>query len=217
VEHFVKKDGVIADITYGDGLSWKGFKNIKQYKIIKIDKRKTGEDVIQKDLCEFLRETPDNSFDCIYFDPPHYFSDKVSQLNAEGRNLSDLEEIYCTEDEFNRMIECVGKEAKRVLKNKGVLIMKMIDGYVGREYFPNVFRAFNAVEGLKPLGCFISVMSRKSTSPTLVQVNHIYFLVFIKEEQISSNTKTLRRIVMTKEISKVKSENYIQTSLKEWL
>ena len=179
--HTVRKNGIVADITYGDGISWKDFDNSKKgYTIIKVDKRKTSEDVIQKPLQSFLKKTKDNSFDAIYFDPPHYFKDKVSVLNVEGRDLSEVEEVYCLEKEFNEMVECVGGQAVRVLKNKGVLIMKMLDGYVGRRYYPNVFKAFNSVVGLEPFGCFICPLNRKSGLPTLVQINHIYFLVFIK-------------------------------------
>jgi DNA modification methylase len=181
--HFVKKNAVIVDLTYGDGISWQGFSNLWGYTIIKVDKRKTESDVIQQDLKDFLKQSKNESFDAIFFDPPHYFSDKVSRLNTEGRDLSDVEEVYCAEKEFEEMIECVGKEAHRVLRNNGILIIKMIDGYVGKKYYPNIFKTFNSIVKLEPLGCFVCVLNRKSGAPNLVQINHIYFLVFEKKNK----------------------------------
>lgn len=185
VNKFAPKDGIVLDLTYGRGLSWQGFENKKNLNIIKVDKRKTENDVIQMDLCLYLEKVKDESFDVIYFDPPHYFCDKVSKLNVEGRDLNNIEEVYCSEKEFLRMLDCVSKHVKRVLKNNGVLIVKMIDGYVGKTYYPNTFLAFNKLvkSGLIPFGHFISVMSRKSFGKDIVQVNHISFLVFRKVEK----------------------------------
>jgi hypothetical protein len=188
INKYVKKEGIVADITFADGLAWKDFDNKKNFKIIKSDKRKTQGDVKKQTIKEFFENTKRESLDGIYFDPPHYFKDKVSKLNYKDKDLGDEEEVYTTEKEFEEMVNIVGENAHKVLKEKGILIIKMIDGYVGTTWFPNTFNMFNNVKNLEPRGHFISVLSRKSGLPTLVQINHVNFLVFKKLKQEGGNS-----------------------------
>jgi len=182
ISHLVRKGGTIADITYADGLAWKDFDNKKGFVIVKSDKRKTQQDVRKQTIEEFFKITKSESYDCIYFDPPHYFSDKVSKLNFKNKDLSDKKEIYTTEKEFKEMVTCVGENAYKILKDNGILIIKMIDGYIGSKFYPNTFNMFISVKNLEPRGHFISVLNRRSGFPTVVQINHINFLVFKKEK-----------------------------------
>ena len=71
LKFYVKKDSKILDLTYGQGLSWDWFKNKPndyRYKLIKVDKRKLFDDVIQSDFNIYLKQLKE-TVDCVYFDP----------------------------------------------------------------------------------------------------------------------------------------------------
>lgn len=184
LKFYCKKRSTILDITYGRGLSWENPKEDREYTLIKVDKRKLADDVIQSDFNTFLKNKEDNSVDCIYFDPPYYFAEKIKQFDIKDGMLNDKEEVFWTEKEFDESLETLKKEAPRILREKGVLIAKIMDGYVAQEYFPNAFKIFKEMEKvLKPKGTFICPIQRKNTIIKLVRVNHIYYLVFQKPEE----------------------------------
>jgi len=177
---FVKENSKILDLTYGRGLSWEGLQ--KEYKIIKLDKRKLGEDILVTDFNDYLQNKENSSFDCIYFDPPYYFKEKIRNFDIKNQLFSNEQEVFWTEDDFNKSLITLKKEVPRFLKIGGVIIIKMMDGYIGKEYYPNTFKVFNSLIGvMKPLGIFVCPIQKKD-SFGFVRINHINYIVFKKVE-----------------------------------
>ncbi len=183
LKFYVKKDSTILDLTYGQGLSWDWFKtkpNEHRYKLIKVDKRKLSEDVIQSDFNEYIKNLKEK-VDCIYFDPPYYFKEKISQFDIAGQMLDAEEEVFWTEEEMEKTFKILEVEVPRVLSDGGIFIGKIMDGYIGKEYYPNAFNLFSHMSrGLKPKGTFICPLQRKDTIMKFIRPNHIYYLVFQK-------------------------------------
>lgn len=178
LKFFVKSHSIVLDITYGRGLSWKGMK--EEYKIIKIDKRKF-KDVIQMDFNKYLKKKEANSVDCVCFDPPYYFKEKISGFDIKNQMLNYEEEVFWTEEEFKIALKTLYNEIPRILKLNGVFIAKIMDGYIGRKFYPNTFLLFNKMsQELEPKGIFICPIQKKDTIMKLIRPNHIYYLVFEK-------------------------------------
>ncbi len=174
---FVKENSIVLDITYGRGLSWDDLK--ESYVVLKVDKRKTFEDVIQADFNDYLKNKDGSSVDCIYYDSPYYFKEKIRQFNIKGQMLSETEEVFWTEAEFERALQTIQKEVPRVLKGSGVFIVKIMDGYIGKEYYPLAFKIFDAMSKvMKAKGTFICPIQKKDNVVQLIRENHIYYLIF---------------------------------------
>lgn len=179
LEFFVRPSSIVLDITYGRGLSWEDLK--KNYTIIKVDKRKLFDEVIQIDFNKYLNKKESNSVDCVYFDPPYYFKEKIKQFNIKEQMLNEEEEVFWTEKEFEFALNTLQKEIPRVLKKEGIFIAKMMDGYIGKEYYPNAFKLFNLMKNvLKPEGIFICPIQKRDSTLKLIRTNHIYYSVFKK-------------------------------------
>lgn len=182
LKYFCKKDSTVLDITYGRGLSWENPKEGFSYNVIKVDKRKLSKDVIKADFNKYLKKKENESVDCVYFDPPYYFKEKIKKFDLNGQMLDDEKEVYWTEKEFNKSLETLQKEVPRILKDKGIFIAKIMDGYVAKDYYPNAFKIFEKMkEVMEPKGTFICPIQRKNTIIKLIRVNHIYYLVFQKK------------------------------------
>jgi DNA modification methylase len=174
---FVKEGSIVLDITYGRGLSWKDLK--ENYKIIKVDKRKLFDDVIKADFNDYLKKKESNSVDCIYFDPPYYFKEKISNFDINDQMLNNEKEVFWTEEEFRQALSTLQTEVPRVLKKDGIFIVKIMDGYIGKKYFPLAFELFNAmIKRMEPQGIFICPINKKDRISELIRINHIYYLVF---------------------------------------
>jgi len=179
LKFFVKPQSVVLDITYGRGLSWKDLK--EEFRIIKVDKRKLFEDVIKADFNEYLKKKESASIDCVYFDPPYYFREKIKQFNIKEQMLNEEEEVFWTEKEFIQALATLQKEIPRILKNEGIFIAKIMDGYIGKKYYPVAFELFNTMtKVLNPKGIFICPIQKIDNIPELIRTNHIYYLVFEK-------------------------------------
>lgn len=174
---FVKDGSIVLDITYGRGLSWKDLK--ENYKIIKVDKRKLFDDVVKADFNDYLKKKESNSVDCIYFDPPYYFKEKISNFDINNQMLNNEEEVFWTEEEFRQALSTLQIEVPRVLKKEGIFIVKIMDGYIGKKYFPLAFELFNAmIKRMEAQGIFICPINKKDKISELIRINHIYYLVF---------------------------------------
>jgi DNA modification methylase len=177
LNHFVKKESVVLDITYGRGLSWKNAK--KEYKVIKVDKRALFKDVIRADFNEFLRKKESGSVDCIYFDPPYYFKEKISGFDIKGQTFNNDKEVFWTEYEFFQALKTLQSEVPRVLKRNGFFIVKIMDGYIGKKYYPLGFEIFSKMSKvMEPKGIFICPINKKDNILQLIRTNFIYYLVF---------------------------------------
>lgn len=187
------KDGTrVADVTYGKGVFWK-----------KVDTSKYDfhpSDIANGTDC---RDLPykDESFDCVVFDPPymegffrngrttkagagthktfrdHYSNGQESPVNGGGKWHAAVLELY----------EAGGREAHRVLKDKGVLIVKCQDEVSANRQNLTHVEIVNAYAstGFVCKDLFVVVRpNRPGMSRLLKQVharkNHSYFLVFVK-------------------------------------
>lgn len=177
LDFYVKEGSIVLDITFGRGFSWKNLKNT--YKIIKVDKRNVSNDVIQADFNDYLKRVEEKSIDCIYFDPPYYFREKIDEFDINDQMLNDENEVFWTEEEFEESLETLKTEIPRILKDKGVFITKIMDGYIGKKFFPLAFKLFEVVcSKMEPKGIFICPINKKDKISELIRPNHIYYMVF---------------------------------------
>ena len=182
----------IADVTYGKGVFWRNIRTDKY-------------DLHPSDIANGIdcRDLPylDESFDCIVFDPPYmegFFRNSDSTKAGTG-SYGAFREHYSNGHEAPRrgggkwhaavveLYEEGGREAHRVLRDNGVLIVKCQDEVsANRQHLTHV-EVINAYEsiGFFCKDLFVVVRpNRPSMSKVLKQVharkNHSYFLVFIK-------------------------------------
>ena len=182
---FVKKDSIVLDLTYGRGLSWK--KVEKDHKVIKVDKRKLFAEVIRSDFNEYLKKKKSSSVDCIYFDPPYYFKEKITEFDIKSQMFDEEKEVFWTQRNFEKSLNSLQSDVPRVLKEKGTFIVKIMDGYIGKKYYPLAFNIFNKMSKvLYPIGTFICPINKKDNVSNLIRTNHIYYLVFKKTKSRKS-------------------------------
>ena len=188
----VKEGTRIADVTYGKGVFWR-----------KVDTNKY--DFHPSDISDGIdcRDLPyeDASFDCVVFDPPymegffrdsgttkagagthktfrdHYSNGHESPTNGGGKWHAAVVELY----------EAGGREAHRVLKDRGVLVVKCQDEVSANRQNLTHVEIINtyADTGFVCKDLFVVVRAnRPGMSRLLKQVharkNHSYFLVFVK-------------------------------------
>jgi len=193
----VPKGARIADVTWGRGVFWKNVPK-DDYEII-------GTDIAMGVDCRNLPYEPE-SLDCVVLDPPYMegFYRKDNSHKAGSGTHSALAQAYSNGDEVNSdsdntgtkkwhaavtdMYFKAGVEAYRVLKKKGVLIVKCQDEVsAGKQWFTHV-EIINELEkkGFYSKDLFVVMrMNKPAVSRLKKQVharkNHSYFLVFIKK------------------------------------
>jgi DNA modification methylase len=187
----------IADVTWGKGVFWKKVPE-GAYEVFGTD-IKTGVD---------CRNLPyDNlSLDCVVLDPPYMegFYRKLKDQKAGSGTHASFSSAYSNGEESNSDTENTGTkkwhaavtdvyfkaglEAYRVLRKKGVLIVKCQDEVsAGKQWLTHI-EIVNQYEkyGFYTKDLFIVVRSnRPSVSRIKKQIharkNHSYFLVFVKK------------------------------------
>lgn len=202
LELHVPKGSVVADVTYGSGIFWKHVPT-DNYKLLATD-IKNGVD------CRHLPYA-DSAIDCVVLDPPYmeglYRRDKTHMAGsgsyAAFRNTySDGEERASGPKYHQAVIDLYfkgGKEAYRVLRNGGVLIVKCQDEVSANTQRLTHVEIINEYQplGFYPKDLFVLVRpNRPAVSRILKQEharkNHSYFLVFIKTEGKNLKGKGLR-------------------------
>ena len=182
---YVPPGSTVADVTYGMGVFWRNVP-AERYKLLPTDIQ-TGTD---------CRELPyaDSTIDCVVLDPPYMHSPGGTAHSAHAA----FERHYRNNGTGNRtkkkyheavleLYEEAGKEAYRVLCDRGVLIAKCQDEVCSnRQRFTHV----EIIQSYERLGfiaedLFVVVrQNRPGVSRTVRQVharkNHSYFLVFWK-------------------------------------
>lgn len=184
--------GEVADVTYGKGVFWKNVDS-NDYHIAASDVA-TGID---------CRNLPygDGSFDCVVLDPPYmegFYRKQEASLAAAGNYkpfrdyYSNGGNAYAKSSKYHaaviEMYVAAGREACRVLRQKGICIVKCQDEVsAGRQWFTHVeiINAYSGSGGFYAKDMFVTVRAnRPSVSRILRQVharkNHSYFLVFEK-------------------------------------
>ncbi|MBQ9521572.1 MAG: hypothetical protein IJR72_03270 [Oscillospiraceae bacterium] len=184
----------IADVTYGKGVFWKQVQK-DDYRLYCSD-IKTGID---------CRNLPyeNESMDCVVMDPPYmegFYRRSRDHLAGHG-TFSSFREAYSDgsisprqeqtpkyHDAVLDMYYSAGKEALRVLKNKGILIVKCQDEVsANRQHLTHV-EIINEYtrHGFLVEDLFVMIRHNRPNISTLTKQvharkNHSYFLVFRKK------------------------------------
>ena len=182
---YVRSGSVIADVTYGKGVFWRHIPS-DRYELRATD-LKDGVD---------CRDLPysDGEIDCVVLDPPYMHSPGGTAHRAH----SPFEDHYRNNGSGNRtgskyheavldLYREAGSEAHRVLRERGVLIVKCQDEVCSnRQRFTHVeiMQAYGEM-GFVAEDLFVVVRrNRPGVSRVIRQVharkNHSYFLVFWK-------------------------------------
>jgi hypothetical protein len=200
LELHVKEGAIVADVTYGKGVFWKQVPSSK-YKLIASD-IDTGVD---------CRKLPykSKSIDCIVLDPPYmegFFRKSITQKAGAGTYNSFRDHYSYGNEEaegpkwqdavLHFYIEAI-KEAYRVLKEEGTLIVKCQDAVsANKQHLTHVQIIVESQQiGLYAKDLFVLVRTNKPAVSRLkkqvhARKNHSYFLVFVK----IPNGKTLQPV-----------------------
>ena len=183
---YVATGSTVADVTYGKGVFWRNIP-ADAYRLL-------ATDILDGVDC---RDLPygDGEIDCVVLDPPYMHSPGGT---AHTTSHSAFERHYRNNGTGNRtakkyhdavlaLYEDAGVEAYRVLRDKGVLIVKCQDEVCSnRQRFTHV-EIMQAYERLGFVAEDLFVVMRQNrpgVSRTVKQVharkNHSYFLVFWK-------------------------------------
>ena len=182
---YVPPGSVVADITYGKGVFWRKVP-AHRYRLL-------ATDLIGGVDCRNL-PYKDGEIDCVVFDPPYMHTPGGT---AHQRH-EPFEKYYRNNNSGNRtdakyheavleMYFDTGKEATRVLRDRGVFIVKCQDEVcANRQRFTHI-EIINryAAMGLVAEDLFVLIRrNRPGVSRVIRQVharkNHSYFLVFWK-------------------------------------
>jgi tRNA G10 N-methylase Trm11 len=191
---YINDGASIADVTYGKGVFWKKVDQTKYH--LYFSDIKTGTD---------CRDLPydDLSMDCVVIDPPYmegFYRRNRSHL-AGASSHSSFREAYSDGSEYNQdenapkyhdavlaMYYSAGIEALRVLKEKGILIVKCQDEVSANKQHLTHVEIINeyAKYNLIPEDIFVMVRNNKPCVSKIkkqlhARKNHSYFLVFRKQ------------------------------------
>jgi hypothetical protein len=184
---YVRAGSTVADITYGKGVFWKGVPK-ERYKLLATD-LKTGVD------CRNLPYEND-SLDCLVFDPPYMHTPggtaHVNHQNYENYYANNVGANVTGKKYHEAVLDLYFKtanEAKRVLRNEGVFIVKCGDEVCANQQRLTHVELINEFgrHGFVIEDLFVLLRSnRPGMSRVLRQVharkNHSYFLVFRKSK-----------------------------------
>jgi hypothetical protein len=182
---YVEPKSIVADITYGKGAFWRHVPADRY--ILKATDLRTGTD---------CRRLPyrDGEIDCVVFDPPYMHTPGGSAHSSGSPFESYYRNNGSGKQTASKYHEAVldlyiegGKEAYRVLRKQGILIVKCQDEVcANRQRFTHVeiMQAYGAM-GFVAEDLFVIVRTnRPGVSRMVRQVharkNHSYFLVFWK-------------------------------------
>ena len=190
----VPKGSVIADVTYGKGVFWNNVNLEENEYTLNATDIENGVD---------CRDLPydDESLDALVFDPPYmegFYRDKDDQ-KAGSKSHSQISEYYSSGNESGsvngkKWQEAVHEmyfqgsiEALRVIKNKGIFIVKCQDAVSANKQHMTHVEIINFCRkiGFYAKDLFVLVRHGKASASTIrtqkhARKNHSYFLVFQK-------------------------------------
>ncbi|MDQ3687817.1 MAG: site-specific DNA-methyltransferase [Acidobacteriota bacterium] len=198
----VPEHSTVADVTWGKGVFWKDVPE-GMYTVLATD-LKTGVD---------CRRLPyeDSSIDCVVLDPPYMeglFRRSKDHLAGAGSHAA-FREHYSNGDAADEnapkwhgsvldLYFKAGTEARRVLKDSGVFIVKCQDEVSANRQNLTHVEIINEYEsiGFYTKDLFVVVRQNKPGISRLkkqvhARKNHSYFLVFVKLPE-GANGKTVR-------------------------
>lgn len=182
---YVPPGSVVADVTYGKGVFWKNVQPEK-YQLYPTD-------ITDGTDCRAL-PYEDGEIDCVVFDPPYMHSPGGTAHSSHKPYESYYRNNGAGNQTRSKYHEAVlelyvdgGREARRVLRDRGVLIVKCQDEICSnRQRFTHVeiMREYEAM-GFVSEDLFVVMRNnRPGVSRMARQVharkNHSYFLVFWK-------------------------------------
>lgn len=193
LELHVPIGSVVADVTYGKGIFWKHVPPLA-YKVLATD-IKTGVD------CRALPYA-DNSIDCVVLDPPYaegFYRRSIEHLAGTGSHRP-FRETYANNQatkngpKYHQAVLDLyfkaGREAFRVLRDGGVLIVKCQDEVSANKQHLTHVEIINEYEkiGFYTKDLFIVVRPNRPVVSRLkkqvhARKNHSYFLVFVKKKR----------------------------------
>jgi DNA modification methylase len=197
LELHVPKGTVVADVTWGNGVFWQNVQK-NHYQLL-------ATDIANGTDCRQLPYA-NESIDCLVLDPPYMegFYRKSDEHKAASGTHSAFAEAYSNGDEINGdsenegtkkwhaavtdMYFKSGKEALRVLRKNGILIVKCQDEVsAGKQWLTHV-EIINRYEelGFYTKDLFVVVRNNRPSVSRLItqkhaRKNHSYFLVFVKK------------------------------------
>ena len=186
---YISPGAKIADVTYGQGAFWKNVDKNK-YSLYPSD-IKTGID------CRNLPYEND-SYDCIVLDPP-YMHTPGGTAHVNHQNFENYYQNNSINNNEKKYHEAVldlyfkaAKEANRVLKKKGILILKCQDEVCANKQRLTHVEIINELSNYGFICEDLFVVVRKS-KPGVSRIlkqrharkNHSYFLVFKKMNNIT--------------------------------
>ena len=208
---YVPAGETIADVTYGKGVFWRDVASDK-YKVIRSDIRKQ---LVKHHSCQdFLansRNLPfaSDTLGAVVFDPPYMHTPggtaHVNHQNYEEYYANNLANISNENKYHDAVLELYfhsGQEAFRVLKNKGIYIVKCQDEVcAGKQRLTHV-EIINELAGYGFVieDLFVLVRNGKPGVSRLIKQkharkNHSYFLVFIKNSyEANRQRKNLQKV-----------------------
>jgi hypothetical protein len=191
LELHIPKGAKIADVTFGNGVFWKNV-DVSKYELL-------PSDIANGVDCRNLPYS-DETLDALVLDPPYMeglLRNNVSQ-KAGASTYSAFREYYSNGDEFNKdgpkwhkavsdLYYKAGVEAFRVLKDKGIMIVKCQDEVSANRQCLTHVEIINYYEllGFYTKDLFVVVRQNRASIARLKQQiharkNHSYFLVFVK-------------------------------------
>ncbi len=204
----VPAGAVVADVTYGKGIFWKKVPD-GLYKVL-------GTDIATGVDCRALPYTSE-SIDCVVLDPPYMeglFRREISHLAGSGTHGA-FRQTYSNGvattggPKYHRAVLdlyfSAGREAHRVLRHSGVLVVKCQDQVSAnsqRLMHVDIINEYRKI-GFYAKDLFVVVRSNKpGVSRIKEQVharkNHSYFLVFEKTTGASVNHRDFSRTISSK-------------------
>ncbi len=190
----VPRGSTVADVTYGKGIFWQNV-DPDDYKVIASDIESTKVD------CRTL-PYDDETIDCVVLDPPYmegFYRSQESMLAGSGSyaafrdSYSNGSQSPATRPKYHAavldMYVSAGREASRVLRNKGILIVKCQDEVSANKQWLTHVEIINeyTANGFYARDLFVVMRrNRPAASRILKQIharkNHSYFLVFEKKQ-----------------------------------
>ena len=180
---YVSEGAKIADVTYGKGVFWRKI-NTDRYDLYPTD-------ILDGIDCRNL-PYEDSTMDCIVLDPPYMHTPggtaHTNHQNFENyyqNNITNNSKKY--HDAVLDLYYEASKEAARVLKKKGVLIIKCQDEVCANKQRLTHVEIINELSNYGFVAKDLFVVMRKN-KPGVSRIkkqiharkNHSYFLVFIK-------------------------------------
>ena len=202
----IPRGSTIADVTYGKGVFWR---NVPEgmYNLLATDIQ-SGVD---------CRDLPyeDESIDCVVLDPPYMEglyrrdSSNLAGANTYAAFRSHYSNGQATKEDAPKyhaavldMYSKAGKEANRVLKTKGTLIVKCQDEVSANKQHLTHVEIINDYRelGFYAKDLFVMVRPNKpAMSRVIRQVharkNHSYFLVFVKTKRANQSAWEFSRAI----------------------